>query len=85
MYEIQKEKLSIFNFLIPESIKRQLSKVEILKLLFRSLRGCSVYYVETDKNLIAYMFLKKNYLNTYAFMERNSVIINPIFTTPNYP
>lgn len=72
---------SIFE-VVPAPYKKHFSLSERGKLLFRLIRGYWFYYIADSKELYAYDFIKKDYLNTYAFMKKGDVISNPNFTFP---
>jgi L-amino acid N-acyltransferase YncA len=45
----------------------------------RAIRGYYLFSLEKNGKMIAYCFLKKNYLSKYPFMEKNDLIVNPYF------
>lgn len=68
---------------VPKPYLKHFSADEKLKLAFRLLRGYWFYYIADDSELYAYDFIKKDYLNTYTFMNGEDVISNPNYTFPN--
>lgn len=69
---------------VPKPYQKHFSLYERAKLLFRLINGYWFYYVADEKELYAYDFIKKNYLNTYTFMKDDDVISNPNFTFPEH-
>lgn len=73
-----------FSAVVPEKLKSHFSFSERAKMRFRLIRGYWLYYVADENDIYAYDFIKKNYLNTYTFMQKGDVISNPNFTFPEH-
>ena len=67
--------------IIPDSLKGFFFEK---RLLFRAVRGYWLCYAMYHDTLIAYAFLKKNYLLKYRFMHRKDVLISPYYVSPEY-
>lgn len=75
---------SLFNIL-PSSMHNSFSKKEKAMLYLRAVRGYRVIYFEDIRqSVIAWCFLKKDYLNKYPFMRKEDALINPYFTNVEY-
>lgn len=70
--------------LLPKRFGDRFSVLDRIKLMLRAFRGYYFYSAERDRELIAYCFLKRNYLRKYAFLQRNDVLINPYYVTPEF-
>ena len=74
---------SVFGIL-PKKIKKDFSLVERIKLHLRALRGYCFYFLEIEDKMVAYCFLKRNYLKKYSFMDKNDLIVNPYYVSEEY-
>ncbi|MBQ9532121.1 MAG: GNAT family N-acetyltransferase [Eubacterium sp.] len=63
--------------ILPKKYSKSFSFNEKIKLHLRAIRGYYLYFVEYNEKMIAYCFLKKNYLGKYSFMNKNDLLINP--------
>ena len=74
---------SVFR-LVPPRIRHSFSVIDRAKLLLRVLNGYYVYYETDADKMMGYCFLKRNYLRKYAFLQKQDVLINPYFVSPEY-
>lgn len=70
--------------LVPSQFSKEFSLDERLKLVIRAVKGYFLYYVTDGDTLCAYVFLKRNYLQKYAFLSTGELLINPYFVLPEY-
>lgn len=71
-------------FVLPKRAKRWFPFSERARLMLRSFFGYIFYSADQHGRMIAYCFLKRNYLRKYRFMQTRDVIINPYFVSPEF-